>query len=224
MTNETTASPPPEDRTDEPVSVASAVRGAIERSGGPIGIAVAAAPTVAFVVTDALGGLAWAFLALAGTASAAFGVRLARRESVRAALVGLAVAAACAVVAAVSGEARAFFLLPTLLPAVLMLVFLGSVVVRRPLTGTLFNRMAGGPRDWRQHSALLRVYSITTLVAVAIHAVNFAVRIVFYLADQPAVLAAVQIAAGPVFAALAAATLLAARRAVHPAAPGPAAV
>jgi hypothetical protein len=105
-----------------------------------------------------------------------------------------------------------------------MLVFLGSVVVRRPLTGTLFNRMAGGPRDWRQHSALLRVYSITTLVAVAIHAVNFAVRIVFYLADQPAVLAAVQIAAGPVFAALAAATLLAARRAVHPAAPGPAAV
>ena len=103
-------------------------------------------------------------------------------------------------VAAVSGEARAFFLLPTLLPAVLMLVFLGSVVVHRPLTGTLFNRMVGGPRDWRQHSALLRVYSITTLVAVAIHAVNFAVRIVFYLADQPAVLAAVQIAAGPVFA------------------------
>jgi hypothetical protein len=116
------------------MSVASAARGALERSGGPIGIAVAAAPTVAFVVTDALGGLTWAFLALAGTASAAFGVRLARRESVRGALVGLAVAAACAV------------------------------------------------------------------------------------------LAAVQIAAGPVFAALAAATLLAARRAVHPAAAGPAAV
>ena len=224
MTNETTAPPPREDPGDEPMSVASAARRALERSGGPIGIAVAAAPAVAFVVADALGGLTWAFLALAVTASAAFGVRLARRESVRGALVGLAVAAVCAVVAAVSGEARAFFLLPTLLPAVLMVVFLGSVIIRRPVTGILFNRMVGGPPDWRQHSGLLRVYTITTLIAVALHAVNFAVRIVFYLADQPAVLAAVQIAAGPVFAALAAVTLLAARRAVHPAAATPAAV
>lgn len=224
MTNETTASPSPEDRTDEPVSVASAARGALERLGGPIGIAVAAAPTVAFVATDALAGLTWAFLALAATASAAFGVRLVRRESIRGALVGLAVAAGSAVVAAVSGEARAFFLLPTLAPAVLMLVFLGSVIVRRPVTGILFNRMVGGPPDWRQHSGLLRVYSVTTLIAVAVHAVNFAVRIVLYLADQPAALAAVQIAAAPVLAALAAATLLAARRAVHPAAVTPAAV
>jgi hypothetical protein len=223
MTNSTAGSTPREDPGDEPMTVVSAARWALQRSGGSIGIAVAAAPTVAFVVADALGGLTWAFLALAVTAPAAFGVRLVRRESVRAALVGLAVAAVCASVAASAGEARAFFLLPTVLPAVLMLLFLGSVVLRRPLTGVLFNRLAGGPRDWRRHAGLLRVYSVTTLVAVAIHAVNFAVRLAFYLDDQPAVLAAVNIAAGPVFAALAACTLVAARRALDPAAVGRAA-
>ena len=73
-----------------------------------------------------------------------FGVRLARRESLRAAVVGLAVAGVCAAVAAFSGEARAFFLLPTLIPAALGVLFLGSVLVRRPVTGTLFNRLVGG--------------------------------------------------------------------------------
>ena len=78
---------------------------------------MAAAPTVAFVVANSLGGLTWAFIALAVAAPAAFGVRLARRESLRAALIGLLIAAGCALVAALTGEARGFFLVPTLLPA-----------------------------------------------------------------------------------------------------------
>ena len=199
---------------DEPASIGAAARRAFADAGGVRGTAVVAAPTVAFVVADALGGLTWALVALAATAPVTFGVRLARRESLRGPLAGLAVAAVCALVAASAGEARAFFLLPTLLPAALMLLFLGSVLVRRPLTGVVLHRLVGGPRDWRRLAPLLRIYTISTLVAVAVHAVNFAVRTVFYLADQPAVLAAVNIAAAPVFAVLAALTVVAARRAV----------
>ncbi|GAA2077314.1 DUF3159 domain-containing protein [Actinomadura alba] len=209
MTNGTVASPSrrlPVD--DEPASIARAARQALDRSGGPIGIAVAAAPTVAFVVANALSGLTWAFIALAGAAPVVLGVRLARRESLRAALFGLAVAAVCALVAAVAGEARAFFLLPTVLPAAFMLLFLGSLLVRRPLTG-----LAGGPRDWRRHGPLRRVYTVTTLVAVAINLVNFVLRTVLYSADQLAVLAVLEVATAPVLLTLAAFTLVAARRA-----------
>lgn len=111
-------------------------------------------------------------------------------------------------------EARAFFLLPTLIPAALGVLFLGSVLVRRPVTGTLFNRLVGGPDDWRGHSRLMRIYTVTTLVGVVLHALNLTLRALAYLADQPAVLATLSVGAAPVFAALAAATLVAARRAV----------
>lgn len=216
MTNET-ATPPSRELPvdDEPASVVAAARQALERSGGWVGIAVAAAPTVAFVVANSLGGLTWAFIALAVAAPAAFGVHLARRESVRGAVFGLAVAAVCALVAAVTGEARAFFLIPTLLPAGWMLLFLGSVLVGRPLTGIALNRLAGGPRDWRHHAPLRRIYTVTSLVAVGIALVNFILRAALYLADQLAILAVVEVAVTPVPLALAAFTVLAARRAVR---------
>lgn len=199
---------------DEATTLSAAMRSSLARSGGITGILVAAAPAIAFVAADAAGGLTWAFIALAVAAPAAFGVQLVRREPLRGALIGLAVAGACAGVAAFSGEARAFFLLPTLIPAALGVLFLGSVLVRRPVTGTLFNRLVGGPADWREHPRLLRVYTLTTLVGVALHALNLALRGGAYLADQPAILAALGVAAVPAFAALAAVTLVAARRAI----------
>ncbi|WP_224392674.1 DUF3159 domain-containing protein [Pseudonocardia sp. ICBG1293] len=195
-------------------TLGAAMRTGLERSGGVLGILLAATPAVAFVLADAAGGLSWAFVALAVTAPVTFGVRLARRESLRGAVVGLAVAGVCAAVAGFSGEARAFFLLPTLVPAALGVLFLGSVLVRRPVTGTLFNRLAGGPDDWRDHPRLLRVYTVSTLAGAALHALNLTLRALAYLADQPAVLAALGVGAVPVFAALAAATLVAARRAI----------
>lgn len=216
MTDDAAATLPSERADEGPTTLGAAWRRSLARSGGVTGIAVAAAPAVAFVVADALGGLTWAFVALAVAAPAAFGVRLARRESLRGALIGLAVAGVCAAVAALSGEARAFFLLPTLIPAALGVFFLGSVIVRRPVTGLLLNRPAGGPADWRDDPRLLRVYGITTLAGVGLHVLNLVLRGVAYLADQPAVLAALGVAAAPMFAVLAAATLVAARRTIGP--------
>ncbi len=215
MTDDATTTSREAPAEEEQATVAAAVRQALERSGGWVGIAVAAAPTVAFVVANAVGGLMWAFIALAVSAPAAFGVHLARRESVRGAVFGLAVAAVCALVAALTGEARAFFLIPTVLPAGWMLVFLGSVLIGRPLTGIALNRMAGGPRDWRLDPPLRRVYTVTSLVAAGIALVNFVLRAALYLADQLAILAVVEVAVTPVPFALAAFTVLAARRAVR---------
>jgi hypothetical protein len=216
MTNEPTTSHVEQlAADDEPVSVGAAARRALESSGGWVGIAVAAAPTVAFAAANSFGGLTWAFIALVVSAPMAFGVRLARRESLRAALVGLVIAAVCALVAALTGEARGFFLVPTLLPAAWTLFCLGSVLIGRPLTGVALNRLAGGPLDWRHHAPLRRVYVVTSLVGAGIGLVNFVLRAALYLADQLAILAVVEVAVVPVPFALAAFTVLAARRVVR---------
>ncbi|MBB2924289.1 DUF3159 domain-containing protein [Cellulomonas cellasea] len=195
----------------------SAVRAAAartwERVGGPVGLAAAVAPTIAFVAADAAAGLGTAFVALGVTAVLACAVRLARRESPGSAVAGLVVAAVCAGVAALAGEARAFFLPTTVLPAVFVLAYVVSFVVGRPLTGLMANRLSGGPRDWRGHRGLRRVYVVTSLVGLAMAAANLVVRVVLYLADQPAALAVTQVVATSLFAAHFAVTVVLARRA-----------
>ncbi|MCD2196762.1 DUF3159 domain-containing protein [Actinomycetospora endophytica] len=187
-------------------------RAAWARSGGWSGIAVAAAPTAVFVVTSALTELPAAVIAAGVTAVGAFAYRLARHEPLGGALAGLGVVVVCAVAAAVTGEARGFFLLPAALPGVVVVICLGSLVARRPVTGLLLNRLAGGPVHWPRRRDLLRVYDVTTVIAVAVNLVNFALQAVFYAADQTAVLAVAHVATGPVFAALVAGTVVAVRR------------
>ena len=188
------------------------VRAAWTTSGGTVGILAAAAPAIVFVAVTAIGRLTTAILATGVTAVLAFAYRLARRESLGGAVVGLAIAAACALVAALTGEARGFFLLPTLAPAGILLICLVSVLARRPVTGLVFNRVAGGPSDWRHDRSLMRIYDLTTLIAVGINLVNFGLQAFFYAADQTAVLAVAHAATAPVFATVAAGTLIAVRR------------
>lgn len=190
----------------------AAARRTLERVGGPVGLAVATAPTIAFVAADAAAGLGTALVALAVTAVVASGVRLARREPPGAAVAGLVVAAVCATVAALAGEARAFFLPGMVLPVVFVLAYVVSLVAGRPLTGFMVNRLAGGPRDWPGHASLRRVYTVTSVVGLAMATANLVVRVVFYVADAPGVLAAIQVVATSLFAVHFAVTLVVARR------------
>lgn len=200
--------PDPVQRSD----AAAAAHSTLERVGGPVGLAAAAGPTVAFVAADAAAGLGTGLVALGVTALAACGVRLARRESPRAAVAGLLVAAVCAGVAALAGEARAFFLPTMVVPAVFVVVYVVSLVARRPLMGVMVNRLSGGPRDWRAHPGLRRTYTISSLIGLTMAAANLVARVVFYLADEPAVLAGVQVVASSAFAVHFAVTLVVARR------------
>lgn len=228
--------PPPVRPGDSPSAVARAVlglpeptapstlreagRGALARVGGPVGLAAAAAPTVAFVVADATAGLGTAFVALGATAVLACTVRLVRRESPGAALAGLLLAGVCAAVAALVGEARAFFLPTTVLPALFVLAYTVSMLARRPLTSLVVHPLSGGPRDWRHHPGLApvygRIYWISSAAGLALAAANLVTRVGLYLADEPAALAAVQIVSTPVFAAHFVLTLAVARRAAAP--------
>ncbi|UZN03687.1 DUF3159 domain-containing protein [Cellulomonas sp. S1-8] len=201
----------------------AAARRALERVGGPVGMAVGVAPTIAFVAGDAAGGLGVAFVALGVTALVACGVRLARRESPGAAIAGLVVAGVCATVAALAGEARAFFLPTMVLPVVFVLAYVVSLLAGRPLTGLMVNRLVNGPRDWPRRPALRSVYTVSSLIGLAMAAANLVLRVVFYLADEPAVLGVIQVVATPSFAVHFALTFVVARRVATSLATSPAA-
>jgi hypothetical protein len=207
--------PPPDAAPPVPAAqpAASAARQALSKPGRISGMIVTAAPTVAFVAADALSSLHPALVTAAAVAIGAFAWRLRSRRSLRQALAGLLLVAACAGVAAITGQERGFFLIPALIPFAVIAVCVGSVLAGRPLTGVLLNRVSGGPAGWRQIDRLRRVYVISTLVCAAVNVVNATLQAVFYLADDPLVLAAAHIATGPVFAAIAAITIVLARRA-----------
>lgn len=183
---------------------------------------VTAAPTVAFVAANALGDLTAGLVTAGVTAIAAFGWRLYRRQPVRQGVLGLLLVAACAAVATVTGEARGFFLIPALIPFAVIAVCVTTVLIGRPLTGIVLNRVAGGPPDWRSVPRLRRIYTVSTLTCAAVNVVNGALQVIYYRDDQPLVLGIVHIATGPVFAVIVAITIAFVRRAkAGPAAPAP---
>ena len=192
----------------------AAVKQTWSRPSRWIGVAVAASPSIVFVVVNAATALGPALIAAGATALLGLVVRLVRRDSARSAVLGALLVAACAAAAAVTGEARGFFLLPAMVPFAVIAVCLGSLVVRRPLTGLLLNRVAGGPPDWYRRGVLLRVHTVATLAAVAVNVINAALQVIFYRRSDTVVLAVAHIATGPVFATLVALTLVAVRRAL----------
>lgn len=177
-----------------------------------IGVGVAAAPGIVFVAVNAYLGLIAGIIAAGATALIGLAVRLVHRDSLRSALIGILIVAACAIVAVLTGEARGFFLLPAMIPFAVMVVCLVTIVARRPLTGLLLNKITGGPADWYRNSGLRRVHLTATWAAIGINIVNAAVQVIFYARNDTAVLAVAHVATGPIFATLVAVTIVAVRK------------
>jgi hypothetical protein len=184
----------------------------LDRAGGTSGLIVAAIPTVVFAVVNGLASLSPALLATVAAALLAFGWRLSRHEPPRQAMIGLLIAGACAAIAVFTGEARGFFLVPILIPFVAIAICLVSLLVRRPLAGLLLNRVAGGRPGWREDPRLLRLYSVATLVCIAVNVFNFTVQIALFLADQTAWLAVAHIVSPVLFGVVMVGTIVLARR------------
>lgn len=177
-----------------------------------VGIVVAAAPSLVFVTVNVLASLYPAIIAAAVTATAGLGYRVVRRQSPSSALVGILIVAVGAVLATVTGEARGFFLVPALIPFAVILICLVTIIARRPLTGLILNRVAGGPPGWYRNPALRRVHLVATSVAMGINVINAIVQVIFYGRNDTVVLAVAHAATGPIFATLIAVTVVAVRK------------
>lgn len=114
----------------------------LEQLGGWRGMLDATVPTLAFIVANGIGGLRTGIWAALGSAVLIFALRLARRQSVQQAVSGLFAVGVAVAIAAATGQARDFYVPGILRNAVLTVVLLGSVVLRRPLVGVIAEFLA----------------------------------------------------------------------------------
>ncbi|MGH3644814.1 MAG: DUF3159 domain-containing protein [Mycobacterium sp.] len=198
----------------QPETWREAVESALFGPGKVSAMVCVALPTVAFVAAVTLRTLTAAIVAASVTALIVFGYRLLVKQPVRPALTGLAIAAVCAAAAALTGDTRGFFLAPTAITVLIVVICLVTIAVRRPLAGLLLNRLAGGPPGWHQHRELVRVYTSCTLVCVAVNVVSTALQIFGYIIDNTVLLAALHIINPIVFTVIIAITIAVARKAV----------
>ncbi|WP_106433054.1 DUF3159 domain-containing protein [Streptantibioticus cattleyicolor] len=176
-----------------------------------VAAAATGAPTLVFLAANAVGGLLSASVAAAVTAVVVLAWRLRARQQVRYAVVGALLATACAAVAAWTGQARGFFLLPMVIPAAATAACLLSVAAGRPLAGLIANRIVGGPPEWRSHRALHRFYAVTTVVIGLVSLVSLAAQVALYRWGEVAWLGVLHLLMGPLWAAITALSVLLSR-------------
>jgi hypothetical protein len=114
----------------------------LEQLGGWRGMIDTSLPTLAFVVANAVDGLRTGIWAALAVALLVFVLRLVRRESVQQAVSGLFAVGVAVAIAAYSGQARNFFAFGIVRNAVIGVVLLGSIAVRRPLIGVFAEFLA----------------------------------------------------------------------------------
>lgn len=174
-----------------------------EATGGPLGIAEATLPFIAFTVVWTATGKDVAAGAVVAVVLAAFlaGWRILRRETVQFALSGLIGVAFGAFVAARTGEAKNFFLPGILINAGSCLVYLTSIAIRRPLIGLLASAFTGGGSSWHTDPEERRLYTRASWIWVALFAFRLSIQLPLYLTDAVGTLAVARVITGlPLFA------------------------
>lgn len=137
--------------------------------GGWSGTVISALPTVVFVAVNSFAGLRAGVIAAVGVAATAALYRLLRKESLQQAagsLLGVLVAAA---IASRTGQARDYFLVGILTSFLYAAVFAGSIAIRRPLVGVIWEFLDPtevGNRRWRRVPSLMRAYDKATGAAL----------------------------------------------------------
>lgn len=174
-----------------------------EAVGGPLGVAEATLPFIAFTVAwtasdrDVVFG---AIVAVAISASLA-AVRLIKGESTQFAISGLVGVALGAFVASRTGEASGFFLPGILINIGWLTAYLVSIAIRRPLLGFFLSKLTGEGDAWRTDRDRLRAYTRASWIWVGIFGLRLLIQVPLYVSDSIAPLAAARVVTGiPLFA------------------------
>jgi hypothetical protein len=174
-----------------------------ESLGGRLGIVESGLPAVAFVAAYTVSGQHATLSAVValGIGVALACARLARRQTVRFALSGLAGVALAAFIVSRTGRAEDFFLPGLLMNAGYALAYLVSIAVGWPLLGVFVGAITGQGMGWRDDPAALRAYSRASWIWVAMFLVRLAVQLPLYLAGAVVALGVARVAMGaPLFA------------------------
>ena len=169
--------------------------------GGPMNLVWAALPVVTFAALQAVTTVEKASLFAVAVGAAASVVRIAQRKSVLGALLGLTAVAVAAAVATSTGDARNYFSIGIWMALGGALLMGGSVLVRRPLVGYVWEALHLRRSAWRRDPVIVRRYSWAAALWITIYLLRFIVQLSLYNADEVGWLSAARIVMGwPLFA------------------------
>lgn len=171
--------------------------------GGPLGMAEASVPAVAFVVAYTVSGSNTEVAAITAVALVVVlgAARLVRRESPRQAISGLIGVVFAAFIAQRSGKAENFFLPGLLANAAYAAAFLVSILARWPLVGVIVGQLDGEGNAWRDDPARARAFRRATWLWVVLFSARLGVQLPLYLAGAVVALGIARTAMGlPLFA------------------------
>jgi hypothetical protein len=201
----------------------SGAQAILEQMGGISGLIYSSLPVLVFVPISSIFGLTHAIISALAVAALILVWRIARKETVQPAISGFMGVGICALIAYIVGESKGYFLYGIWMSLFWAVVFLISVLIRRPVVGYIWSWVNGNDRGWRNVRRAVLVFDVATITWVLVFASRFVVQRHLYDADETGWLATARIAMGwPLTAVAALATYLAirsAQRALHAHAP-----
>lgn len=204
----------------------SGAQAILEQMGGISGLIYSSLPVLVFVPISSFFGLVPAIITAVVVAALILAWRLVRKDSLQPAISGFVGVGFCALIAYIVGESKGYFLYGIWMSLFWALVFLVSVLIRRPVVGYIWSWVNGHDRGWRRVRRAVLVFDAATITWVLVFASRFVVQRHLYDANETGWLGVARIAMGwPLTALAALVTYLAirsAQRALHAHAPAPA--
>ena len=188
----------------------------LERMGGVSGLVVGAAPSLAYVIANAIAGLDAAVVVAVSVSVGLIVLRKFRKEPIQPAVSGLLGVVVASLIAFYTGSAEGYFLPGIWMSLGMAVVLTVSVMVRRPLVGVVWNALtsAGERTVWHTDKRALRGFDVATLAFVVVFAARYVVQDWLYDAGSTGWLVFARIAMGyPMLALALLVTYWAARRA-----------
>jgi hypothetical protein len=152
--------------------------------GGRRGVVDMSIPGVSLVVIDTFAPLRWAIVGALGAAAIVALIRLLRADPLRQAGMGLLGLAGAAALAAVTGDAKTYFLPGILANAGYAVLTITSIVVGRPLLGYVIALIDRGYSHWREDPELRRAATMATAMWATVFTVRAVVQGYLYAHGQ----------------------------------------
>src|SRR3977135_1865422 len=168
----------------------------LEQMGGISGLIYSSVPVLVFVLANAMFGLQVGIWSAVGSAVAITVLRVVRKEPMQPAISGFFGVALAVFIAYRTGSAKGFFLYGIWASLVYCGLFVGSVVIRWPLAGGIWNLINGPGHAWRKDKPSRLGYDIATLAMAAVFGARFIVQRWLYNADYTGRAGFAQIATG----------------------------
>ena len=194
-----------------------------ELIGGRRGVIDMSIPGVVLVIVDTFAPLGWAIVAALGSAAAVALLRLLRGEPLRQATMGLGGLAGAAALAAVTGDAKTYFLPGILANAAYAVVTTISILIGKPVLGYVIAFIDRTYAHWQDEPWLRRAASIATAMWAAVFTLRAIVQGYLYTHGDVSWLAPARLGMGlPLWAlALAGTLLVLSRQRCEPQGPDP---